>query len=340
MSPHTPTKPAPLDQFFVPPPEPPQLDSLLSPTANAEPSRSACTPSCPAPNVTPGRQRSASDPPLPTSSPSTATAQCSAMKKSDEWCKNRVKLPPTHPHLGPTPAVYCRVHQKDMITVTGFYPRRPGRADRFVNFNDYIPKYLQADTQARLRQHMAKPPSSDDEPGYIYAFEIRDSKRPDVIQIKVGRATALNRRLHQWSKACGSQEQILRGWWPRTVESDDVDASLVTGNIEPSRSGLFSYHVERLVHLELADLSVHVPYLEPDWPHSNKSDESLSAASNVIASPRTKVSAKPCTGCGTVHKEIFTFQRPKGGQYKEMEWQLIVKPVIKKWVKFMEEYYA
>ncbi|KAF9244255.1 hypothetical protein BU15DRAFT_59575 [Melanogaster broomeanus] len=243
-------------------------------------------------------------------------------------------------HARPTPAVYCRVHQKDMITVTGFYPRRPGRPDRFVNFNDYIPKYLQADTQARLRQHMAKPPSSDDEPGYIYAFEIRDSKRPDVIQIKVGRATALNRRLHQWSKACGSQEQILRGWWPRTVESDDVDASLVTGNIEPSRSGLFSYHVERLVHLELADLSVHVPYLEPDWPHSNKSDESLSAASNVIASPRTKVSAKPCTGCGTVHKEIFTFQRPKGGQYKEMEWQLIVKPVIKKWVKFMEEYYA
>ncbi|KAF9230434.1 hypothetical protein BU15DRAFT_57241, partial [Melanogaster broomeanus] len=131
-----------------------------------------------------------------------------------------------------------------------------------------------------------------DEPGYIYAFEIRgnylhrqmrmvnlawlrdDSKRPNLIQIKVCRASVLNKRLHQWSKACGSQEQILRGWWPRTVESDDVDASLVTGNIEPGRSGLFSHHVERLVHLELADLSVHAPYLEPGWPHLNKSDES------------------------------------------------------------------
>ncbi|KAF9244252.1 hypothetical protein BU15DRAFT_42145 [Melanogaster broomeanus] len=340
MSPHTPTKPAPQDQFFAPPPEPAQLDSPLSPTANAEPSISAYAPSRPTPNVTPARQRSTSDPPLPTSSP--RTAQCSGMKKSDERCKNPVKLPPTHPHLGPTLAVYCHIHKKDMITMSGFYVQRPGRADKFVDFNDYIPKYLQADTQARLRQHMEKPPSSADESGYIYAFEIRDSKRPDVIQIKVGRAGVLNKRLHQWSKACGSQEQILRGWWPRTVESDDVTASLITGNIEPGRSGLFSHHVERLVHLELADLSVHLPYLEPDWPNSNKSDESLSAASNVIASRRKtrRVPAKPCIGCGTVHQEIFTFQRPEEGQYKEMEWQLIIRPVIKKWGKFMEEYYA
>ncbi|KAF9244259.1 hypothetical protein BU15DRAFT_42400 [Melanogaster broomeanus] len=346
MSPHTPSKPAPLGQFFTPPPRPPQLGSLLSPTANEHPSISALGPSYPRPDVIPGRRRSASVPSLPGTD--TGSVQCSAMTKFDKRCKNRVKLPPTHPHLGPTPAVYCHQHKKDTITKTGFYARRPGRADRFIDFNGYIPKYLQADTQTRLRLQMEKLPTSADEPGYIYAFEIRDSKRPNVIQIKVGRASVLNKRLHQWSKACGSQEQILRGWWPRTVESDDPDASLVTGNIEPGRSGLFSHHVERLVHLELADLSVHAPYLEPGWPHLDKSDESPSAASIASASCLKKVPSKPCTGCkpfsynvcGTIHKEIFTFQRPGQGQYKEMEWQLIVRPVIKKWGKFMEEYYA
>ncbi|KAF9230435.1 hypothetical protein BU15DRAFT_83627 [Melanogaster broomeanus] len=49
MPPHTPSKPAPLGQFFTPPPRPPQLGSLLSSTANEHPSISALGPSCPHP---------------------------------------------------------------------------------------------------------------------------------------------------------------------------------------------------------------------------------------------------------------------------------------------------
>ena len=34
---------------------------------------------------------------------------------------------------------------------------------------------------------------------------------------------------------------------------------------------------------------------------------------------------------GTVHKEIFSFDRVEDGPYKGKEWDSIVKPVIEKW---------
>lgn len=38
---------------------------------------------------------------------------------------------------------------------------------------DWIPDYLQPDTQVALRVEMEKPRSQADVPGYIYTFEIR-----------------------------------------------------------------------------------------------------------------------------------------------------------------------
>jgi hypothetical protein len=40
------------------------------------------------------------------------------------------------------------------------------------------------------------------------------------------------------------------------------------------------------------------------------------------------------------HKEIFAFRRPDTGKYKGREWDLIVKPVIEKWGRFVRESYA
>ena len=34
---------------------------------------------------------------------------------------------------------------------------------------------------------------------------------------------------------------------------------------------------------------------------------------------------------GIIHREIFAFPRPKEGQYKGREWELLVKSIIKKW---------
>lgn len=38
-----------------------------------------------------------------------------------------------------------------------------------------------------------------------------------------------------------------------------------------------------------------------------------------------------------MHKEIFTFTRVQKGKMKECEWNLIVKPVIERWGRFVDE---
>lgn len=38
---------------------------------------------------------------------------------------------------------------------------------------EWIPDYLSRETQAALRVEMAKPASSSEEDGYIYAFELK-----------------------------------------------------------------------------------------------------------------------------------------------------------------------
>lgn len=38
--------------------------------------------------------------------------------------------------------------------------------------------------------------------------------------------------------------------------------------------------------------------------------------------------------------EIFSFLRPENEKYKGKEWELIVKPVIEKWGRFVKEHYS
>lgn len=125
---------------------------------------------------------------------------------------------------------------------------------------------------------------------------VLDPKRPDVIQLKVGRAVNLTKRVDQWSKQCGSKVPIVRGWWPGTVEdeSDDdgTNGSLLTGNIKAGQPGPLCHRVERLVHIELADLVVHTPYLDSKFPNVDNSDTSPSTS----GSPK-KAAMKPCFDC-------------------------------------------
>jgi len=86
---------------------------------------------------------------------------------------------------------------------------------------------------------------------------------------------------------------------------------------------------ERLIHLELADLTSSCVYLDSRWPNieidaSTPNSETKSKDSNA---------GKPCVDCGSVHKEIFEFKR-----WKRAEWEGLVKPVIERWGKFVELY--
>jgi Meiotically up-regulated gene 113 len=85
------------------------------------------------------------------------------------------------------------------------------------------------------------------------------------LHLKVGRATNLNRRMDQWGKQCGSKEQILRGFWPGGMDKDGVP---MKGLVQAGPKGPWCHRLERLVHIELADLVTSTPYLEDGYPNT------------------------------------------------------------------------
>ncbi|EJD06126.1 uncharacterized protein FOMMEDRAFT_153503 [Fomitiporia mediterranea MF3/22] len=153
-----------------------------------------------------------------------------------------------------------------------------------VDFSKYIPNYLRPDTQDALRAEMMKPPTKSDRPGYVYALEMRnadtqeDSSRnmpnSKPFVLKVGRTVDLDKRLRSWKKQCHNKEQLLCGWWPGTIadvnsnhnfdddsvgKNDDGEMCLIKGRVNPGEKGAFCHKLERLVHIELADLVVYEP---------------------------------------------------------------------------------
>lgn len=111
--------------------------------------------------------------------------------------------------------------------------------------------------------------------------------------------------------------------------------------------GKFCYRLERLIHIELADMVQYRSYLDKDFPHI-----ALTAKND-----RPAPSKKPCVDCecllfragwiannmfgigSKVHKEIFAFERaPKGHPFHKHEFERIVKPIVEKWSRFVEEH--
>ncbi|KAJ6608628.1 hypothetical protein B0H10DRAFT_2067458 [Mycena sp. CBHHK59/15] len=215
----------------------------------------------------------------------------------------------------------------------------------WVSFADFIPPYLSPETQVALRVEMEKARSPKDVDGYIYTFEIRDPESP-LIQLKTGRTTHLVRRLDQWSKQCSSKEMVLRGWFPGGVDPDTgmPATSLMKGRVDAGGKGSSCHRLERLIHLELADLVAEGQYLKPNWKSFQKGQPPTVNISSPPSTPSKKPAAAAlgtgpkCPDCGTQHKEIFTFTRVKKAPYKSKEWEGIVKPIIERWGQFVEEH--
>ncbi|KAF5384547.1 hypothetical protein D9757_006424 [Collybiopsis confluens] len=257
------------------------------------------------------RPRATSTPPTPITSNSVVTGvsgqiQCSGVTKAGKRCTRMVKGGPALVSVwGPGVAAapdscvntnaagsverFCHQHAKELLTPSGFYARRQVRdgqgrrgLQEWIDFADYIPPYLHPDTQVALRVEMEKPRSQSDVEGFIYSFEIRDPKNPSppTLSLKIGRAVNVVKRLNQWGKQCGSKEQVLRGWYPGEVDpdSDDTDdptfvgQSMMKGRVMAGGKGVWCHRLERLIHLELADLAVHMPYLQSGWEAFTKGE--------------------------------------------------------------------
>lgn len=123
------------------------------------------------------------------------------------------------------------------------------------------------------------------------------------MHLKVGRAVNLIKRIDQWAKQCGSKEPVLRGWWPGTVDdagvvADSKDISLMRGRVSPGEKGPFCHRLERLIHIELADLMIYMPYLDGEYPN-NKAPTTGTTAPKKGSSPTVN---KKCPDC--MHSNI------------------------------------
>ncbi|KNZ74768.1 hypothetical protein J132_06242 [Termitomyces sp. J132] len=276
-------------------------------------------------------------PPASSRSQSPATPgrqQCAGVTKAGRRCTRQVKLCTNLTQCGWSDdefanEVFCYQHLKELMGPRGFYSRKDGA---WIEFADWIPSYLQVETQVALRVEMEKARSSSDVPGYIYAFEIRDPDKTENFKLKVGRAVNLVKRLDQWEKQCGSEEQVLRGYYPGAAESDhDGTNSLMKGRLRVGEAGPWCHRMERLIHIELADLAASAVYLIPTWPKVNPQigDSSPSVKRSTGSGQRV-----PCPDCGSHHKEIFEFERLTG-RLKGQEWEEVIRPVIQRWGKFV-----
>ena len=84
---------------------------------------------------------------------------------------------------------FCYQHSKELLVPSGYHARKNGVWVKFEGNSpffytrryklrqlgciDWIPAYLQAETQVSLRVEMEKARSQSDVAGYIYTFEIR-----------------------------------------------------------------------------------------------------------------------------------------------------------------------
>ncbi|KAI0345197.1 hypothetical protein BDW22DRAFT_1009332 [Trametopsis cervina] len=284
----------------------------------------------------PERKRSASTPVIAQTASAVSfrsgSVQCSALTQQGNRCKKAAKVSSVLSSVlgddeddGAIEA-FCTQHKDKALEKKEFLSPVSGE---YIKYEDYIPSYLDRSTQAALRSLMTKMATKADRPGYIYGFEILDTDPAvkDCVFFKVGRTVKLNKRMHEWAKQCGSKSQHLRGRWPEMPGDDTPD---LMGRLQEGTKGKFCYRLERLIHVELADLAQNNQYLLSGFP-------SVSPDFSDNGSPRTK-SKEPCGDCGKVHKEIFTFKRAKRGRYNKREWDLIVKPIIHKWGQFVEDH--
>lgn len=135
-----------------------------------------------------------------------------------------------------------------------------------------------------------------------------DKDTPGFVHYKVGRTTSLKKRINQWDRQCGSKEQILIGHWPSNGES-----SKLKGKLQDGEKGPHCHRLEKLIHVELADVSENTPYLLRGWPKpdmnslTTKASGSGSDSSTPPGTPTkkkktsrfgdVKMSGKECPDC-------------------------------------------
>lgn len=132
---------------------------------------------------------------------------------------------------------------------------------------------------------------------WTYCVDSTKSEDPEYICLKVGHTADLNVRMRTWQKQCSTKEQSLRGYWPDRLGETPEGGEATS--ITPGRKGPMCQRVERLTHLELADLVVNRQYLDADYKLAQWAGED-----SITSSGSPKINPK-----GTAGKKLFPVQQ-------------------------------
>ncbi|KAH7340272.1 hypothetical protein B0J17DRAFT_312381 [Rhizoctonia solani] len=262
---------------------------------------------------------------------------CHTKTKKGRWCRNHATYPSSVDGKR-----HCAIHLKVIGSIGHRQPwtttpepaalkeptyQRSGKLLSDAEICKWIPHYLSSSARSKLQKLMQRGPNEYDEEGYIYAIRVRGRYARNHYHVKVGRTINLNRRLKAWSE-CGFVD--LLGWWPGNILDKGRERR------DPGPMGGNHRLLERLIQTELADLACYSWHLTPDFfdepQGSHKCRYKQSRPPNNYQRP-------PCGACGKIHVEVFTLERAPNGELTGHEWGRIIEPIIKKWGRFVTEYY-
>ncbi|KAF9578918.1 hypothetical protein BGW38_005055 [Lunasporangiospora selenospora] len=244
----------------------------------------------------------------------TVPNQCHGFNGNGHRCKRKVKLdrPITKGEV-----IMCHNHEVSeedevVVHIEGQGGILLQWLDLSVWVNPGLPDYV----QNKLRKAMERPVSETDKPGYIYAYQLVETRTTDTHTLfKVGRTDNIYRRMSEWSDKCGSPPRLIEVFPEQGAlapqDENDLTDSPTRQALEDEITGLrcrYAHRVERLIHIELKPLH--------DKDH-------------VCA-------------CSTNHREWFKVPHQPGlkdSQQMKQAWEQ-VRRVIVHWMAYMERVYG
>ncbi|KAG0355978.1 meiotically up-regulated gene 113-domain-containing protein [Gamsiella multidivaricata] len=247
-------------------------------------------------------------------SPDEAPNQCHGFNSNGHRCKRKVKL--DRP-IEKGEVLMCHDHEvNEDDEVVVHIEGKGGVMLQWLDLSSWVNPNLPDYVQNKLRKAMERPVSDTDKPGYIYAYQLLETRVTDSHTLfKVGRTDNVFRRMSEWSDKCGSPPRLIEVFPEQgsLAPKDENDLSetvmMVAGDNEVT--GLrcrYAHRVERLIHIELK------PYHDKD---------------HICA-------------CKTNHREWFKVPHQPGlSESKQMKqaWGQ-VRRVIVHWMAYMEHVYG
>ncbi|KAH9472273.1 hypothetical protein MJO29_001936 [Puccinia striiformis f. sp. tritici] len=207
---------------------------------------------------------------------------------------------------------FCHQHISSVQSQSGSFFAN----SKWIEYSEWINEELPELVKISIKTEMSKIPKESDSQqlGYLYCHEMRPTneantttaeEEEELTWIKVGRSIRPVARLSEWRTQCKSKDPIVRAFFPSssTIDSSsENDTSYINGAQTVCSNGI-KYHRkwERLVLLELSG-----------WASIHSHSGTLS---KIV-----------CPDCKKIHTEIF--------QLRKGSYEVLVKPLIEKWMEW------